>query len=122
MTIALRRWVGWLTLSAFLGAFALPLSAASHLPWGDDADCGPSVALAANRPAQVDTPPAASPHGHCALCHLLREISGATPVPAVSAPPRSGTARVAVLGASHRYHLVATVERPSRAPPSTPAL
>jgi hypothetical protein len=122
MTTALRRWVGWLTLSAFLGAFALPLSSASHLPWGDDADCGPSVALAANRPAQLDTPTTPAPHDHCALCHLLREISGAAPVPAVSVPPRSGSAQVAVLGASRPYHLVTAVERPSRAPPSTPAL
>jgi hypothetical protein len=122
MTTALRRWVGWLTLSAFLGAFALPLSSASHLPWGDDADCGPSVALAANRPAQIDGPTAPAAHDHCALCHLLREISGAAPVPAVSAPPRTGTARLAVLGTFRPYHLVATVERPSRAPPSAPAL
>jgi hypothetical protein len=122
MTIALRRWVGWLTLSAFLGAFALPLSAASHLPWGDDADCGPSVALAASRPAQVDTPVAPAPHQHCALCHLLRDISGAAPVSTVSAPPRSGTARLALPVTSRAYRLVATVERPSRAPPASSTL
>ena len=73
MTRTLQRWTAWIAVTAFLGAFALPLVNV-HV---GDADVAESVGLGPTHPVEqfeAVHPPVGGEH--CVLCHWLRAISG----------------------------------------------
>jgi hypothetical protein len=73
MSRRLQRWAAWIAVTAFLGAFSLPLVNV-HV---GDADVAESVNLGPSHPIEqfeAVHPPVGG--DHCALCHWLRDISG----------------------------------------------
>ena len=76
MPRTLRRLAAWVAVTAFLGAFLLPLVSV-HV---GDPDVADPISLAPGH--SVDQFEAAHPPGrgdHCPLCHWLRAVSGLSP-------------------------------------------
>jgi hypothetical protein len=73
MTRTLQRPTAWIAVTAFLGAFSLPLVNV-HV---GDADVAETVSLGPSHPVEqfeAVHPPVGG--DHCVLCHWLRDISG----------------------------------------------
>jgi hypothetical protein len=67
-----------LALAAFVGTFSLPLISVGHLAFDDDRACG-SIELAGyGADARFAPAQAPIPQNHCALCHWLRAVGGAS--------------------------------------------
>jgi hypothetical protein len=124
MTSGLRRACAHLTLTVFIVGLALPLASRSHLRWDDDLDCGSGILAVGHERAQIDVPQAApsTAQEHCALCHWLRAVATAAPVPVAAAIPGfvAGTPELAAADASAPGTPVAI--RSSRAPPARRSL
>jgi hypothetical protein len=87
MSSALRRLFAPLTLAVFLCTLALPLFPGAHVTWDDDEDGAPGMAPERYAMAVIQ-PPAASPiETHCALCHWLHALAGATVGQSISTTP-----------------------------------
>ena len=75
MPRTLQRLAAWIAVTAFLGAFSLPLV---NVHVGDP-DVAESVSLGPTHPVEqfeAVHPPIAG--DHCALCHWLRDLSGSS--------------------------------------------
>jgi hypothetical protein len=104
---------------AFLASLSLPFVGGHLSLVNDDAACGPELATNWGRPTQLQTPEAVQPIQHCAICHLQRATSGATP-----------SARLTVIASTHwsaarlfddgRHVTSTSLDRqPARAPPAS---
>jgi hypothetical protein len=114
MPRTLRRWTAWVAVTAFLGAFLLPLVTV-HV---GDPDVAESISLAPSHPVEqfeAVHPPVRG--DHCALCHWLRAISGLSP--GTAAPSGAWLEPVAVKAPAPapQVESPAVLGRSSRAPP-----
>jgi len=118
MRLSARRLRVWITLAAFLGTFAVPVATLGHFTADDDAACGQISPVAGHLTTQFESPQAAPPLEHCALCHWLRAVGGASPsVPRVVAVVATLN-RVAPPAAERAAESPVVSQRSSRAPPS----
>jgi hypothetical protein len=114
------RVQAWIALFAFLGGLALPLASARHETFEDDAACATSLRVSgADGLARVGVTSAIARPAHCAVCHWLRAVSGAT---TTGAAPTSvwlepGALASAPSGTSPLFDLQSN--RPARAPPAS---
>jgi hypothetical protein len=118
---ALRRFVGRLTLLAFVSSLLVPVVTASHLAGEDDPACSPESVAAGHRTAQLEdrTPPSTA--RHCAVCHWLRAMATATTrTPVVLL---NGLASRPAAPAEHTHFLGALLPSgfTTRGPPAKPA-
>ena len=117
MSLRLRtpRSIVWLALCAFLSSTGLPLYESHGLGAADDAACVSALNRQDSKPTLSAPEPEDRP-GHCAVCHLLRAVGGAT------TPSIVALAVPAPLLASARHIVDTTIAadysvRASRAPP-----
>lgn len=109
-----RRVGAWGALAAFAASFALPILSTRHLV--PDVDEGSRLAVHAE--PQVAVPGGTSGDEHCAVCHWMRAVAGAS--------THSGTVFVTwflpsdpvTAGSSDRQGRTAVPAVPSRAPPA----
>jgi hypothetical protein len=109
-----RRVGAWGALAAFAASFALPILSTRHLV--PDVDEGSRLAVHAEQ--QVGMPEGTGADEHCAVCHWMRAVAGASaPAVAVFAtwlPPAEPVAT----GSPDRQGRTAVPAVPSRAPPA----
>ena len=116
-TPAIRRLAAWGLVLSFVGSFALPAISARHVT--PDADDG----FRAAGPCQelVRAPDGQPADAHCAICHWLRAISGASAQAAASTAAGLGAASVHAVRPESRQGRSEVPALPSRAPPASRA-
>jgi hypothetical protein len=105
-----------------LFGFVVPMLAPAHPIWETDRDCGPVTVAADHQTKHFEAvlPPVADEH--CALCHWLRSVGGASTRAAMVAVPGL-VVRTADASRQDRQPLAGlSPQQPSRAPPVTPPL
>jgi hypothetical protein len=114
--LALRRMAAHIALLAFTGVIVLT-AVDGHSGFDDDRACGDrGLHVAAYAAAVVPAIPLGPPQ-HCALCHLTRAASGASPALPVATPSLDAVAAALTdwVVAPARGQLT---EQSSRAPPA----
>jgi hypothetical protein len=118
MRASLRLVCARLTLAVFLAGLGLPLVSTSHLRWDDDVDCGSGVLAPHQAVRRVSGEAAPAPAAqHCALCHWLRAVASAAPVPVIEPLPGFIAARQAPNAKAVQPALGASTLPGGRAPP-----
>jgi len=115
-----HRRVAGLALVAFLVGLGLPFVGDGHLGFnGDDSACGSDFAFNVGRPLQFAASSAMLPSQHCAICHLQRASSGASPSTAPG--PVSAVVAAEVCSPSNICSPSSTTidRQPARAPPAS---
>ena len=115
MPRTLRRLAAWVAVTAFLGAFLLPLVSV-HV---GDPDVAESISLAPSHP--VDQIEAAQPPvrgDHCPLCHWLRAISGLSAGAVASSSAWLEPVALKAPAPAQQVESPAIFSGPSRAPPT----
>jgi hypothetical protein len=118
MRVLSLRVQAWIALCAFLGGLALPIVTARHEAFEDDAACVTSLRSGGAATARVGATSTTARPAHCAICHWLRAVSGATTTGTqlTSVWLEPGALASALTGASPHFDLAS--DRPARAPPS----
>ena len=113
-----RRLVVITATLAFLGGFVLPIFSSHDVGADDDAACNDPVIAAGYTSAhpQISSPTAAPEH--CAYCHWLRAVTGASAAP-IAQLSQPGSRPVRITPASCSLRVAPIAARPSRGPPST---
>ena len=119
MSVSLRRLVASFAMLVFAGTLALPLGTRKHLSWNDDSDCALLTADAGHLPTAVKAAPDSPAAGHCALCHWQRTFAGASLVPVQWSGLVLDPHGLAAAGVMGWYGRLASLDRPSRAPPAS---
>jgi hypothetical protein len=118
MRLPRRRFVGPLMVVVMMAGLLVPSLARTHPLWETDRDCGPVIASDAHALIRFEpvVPPAAAEH--CAFCHWLRAVGGASPSAFVSATPGLTTTAADVIGDDRVARATSSSLQSSRAPPA----
>jgi len=117
MILAARRVARRLTVLAVMMSLVSTLFASAHPLRETDRDCGPVTMGPAAATAAWQAVQPRSSDDHCAFCHWLRAVGGASPSGVIAAAPAAMAATVR-LGADDASVRTAALERrSSRAPP-----
>lgn len=109
-----RRVGAWGSLLAFAASLALPVLSTRHL--APDADDG--VRLSFNMGERLDLPAETGSDEHCAVCHWMRAVAGAS-VGALGVQLTGFiTSQPTLADSSDRQGRTAVPAGPSRAPPA----
>lgn len=116
-TLAIRQLAAWGLVLSLVGSYALPAVSARHVT--PDADDGFRAAGPCQELIRAADEQAAD--AHCAICHWLRAISGASAQAAASTPAGRGAASVHAVRPESRQGRSEVPAIPSRAPPASRA-
>jgi hypothetical protein len=104
---------------AFLASLSLPFVGGHLSMVNDDAACGPELATTWNRAVQLQAPEAVQPIQHCAICHLQRATSGATPSAPLTAVASTGWSGARLSDDGRHVASTSLDRQPARAPPAS---
>ena len=113
-----RRLVVFTATFAFLGGFALPMFSSHDVGADDDAACNDAVIAAGYTSAHPQISSLTAAPEHCAYCHWLRAVTGASAAPMVRLT-QPGSRSVRVTPSVSSLHVAPIAARESRGPPST---
>lgn len=111
---AFRRVGAWGALVAFMASFALPVLSTRHL--APDADDG--LWLSIHTDQQLTVPVQTGADEHCAVCHWMRAVAGASAQALVVSVSWLPPSRLLPAGSCDRRGRTAVPAVPSRAPPA----
>jgi hypothetical protein len=117
MLSAARRAARFLTVLAVMMSLVSTLFASAHPLLETDRDCGPLTIGHGVAPAAWQAVPPRSTDDHCAFCHWLRAVGGASPSGVVAASPVTLTSAIRRMTDDASVRTAAVERRSSRAPP-----
>jgi|SRR5688572_30232558 hypothetical protein len=112
-----RRVVAWIVVAVLVAAQGLPALSSRHLFADADAACGPTLA-AGHSASQFEAVRTGGADEHCAICHWIRAVNGASPGSPLAALTASDAPSVVASGRPSVYALDLAADSPSRAPPA----